>query len=339
VLDLINFRKSSEWVSIIMPVRNAEPFLEECLNSIIEQSHTEWELIAIDDHSDDNSLETLNQYALNDPRIIVFGNEGRGIIDALQLAQSHATGKYITRMDADDIMSLNKLELMVEALERENELAIGLVKYISEKELGNGYEKYEDWLNSLTIGASNFSEMYKECTIPSPCWMMYRTGFDRIGGFEGLIYPEDYDLSFRFFNSSLNLKPVIEVLHYWRDHPSRASRNDPNYLDNRFIALKVSKFLQINRIEKQDLVLWGAGAKGKAIAKLLIASNIDFQWITNNERKQGKTIYSKILKGDADWKKFEYAQFIVAIAGAELDELRSNINAEQSSGRTFYFFA
>ena len=134
-----------------MPVRNACLYLEDCLSSIINQSYTHWELIAIDDHSSDHSQSILHDFSLKDSRILYKQNPGKGIIDALSFGYSFASGNFITRMDADDLMPLNKLLVLKSTLENNGlgHLATGKVKYISSTELGAGYKKYEQWLNNL----------------------------------------------------------------------------------------------------------------------------------------------------------------------------------------------
>ena len=78
-----------------MPVKNAESYLKETLLSIINQTHKKWELIVVDDHSDDSSLQILNSFAQLDNRIIPLKNKGEGIIDALILAIGKARGEYV----------------------------------------------------------------------------------------------------------------------------------------------------------------------------------------------------------------------------------------------------
>jgi len=85
-----------------MPVFDAGSWLTNCLESIINQTEMDWELIAIDDFSTDNSFDILQQYSLKNDRIQIYKNQSKGIIPALQLAFQQSSGTYITRMDADD---------------------------------------------------------------------------------------------------------------------------------------------------------------------------------------------------------------------------------------------
>lgn len=288
----------SDLISILMPARNASAFLDECIESIRAQSWTNWELIVVNDHSNDDTLSRCQNWMQKDSRIISLDNTGRGIIDALCDAYKVCKGQFITRMDADDLMSPEKLNLLHHALIQHGRghVTTGLVKYFSEQRLGAGYMAYEAWLNSLTQSAENFTEIYRECVIPSPCWMLYKEDFDLIGGFNSEVYPEDYDLCFRMKKAGLKVAPVQQIIHYWRDHGQRASRNDPNYLDNRFTALKALYFKQLDYNPSKCLILWGAGRKGKAMAKALTEEKLPFTWVTNNPKKWGHDIYGHSIQ-------------------------------------------
>lgn len=299
-----------------MPVFNAAPFLEECLDSILKQEGTDWELLAINDFSTDHSFQILNHYANQDPRIKVLNNQQKGIIPALRLALIKCNGQYITRMDADDRMSSHKLYRLKDLLVKtgKGNIAIGLVKYFADYPIGDGYLRYQNWLNRLTQTGENFQDIYKECVVPSPCWMVHYEDLVLSGAFTSNTYPEDYDLCFRFYQSGLKVVSVKEVLHYWRDHSSRASRNDPHYLDNDFFALKIQYFLKLNFNPKKNLVLWGAGRKGKKVAKELIGADVNFIWVCNNPKKWGVKIYDKELYPENRVSKMYDYQFLIAVS-------------------------
>ena len=307
-----------ELVSILTPVRNGGAFLAVCLESIINQTYKNWELLIVDDNSQDDTWETIKQYSESDSRILGFKNQGEGILPALQTAYSHATGTRITRMDADDIMEPDKLELLLESVTT-GHVAVGFVNYFSDRGVGEGYKSYAAWLNDLTNLGKNFSDLYKECTIPSSCWMLDRQDFDGCGGI-GNVYPEDYDLAFRMKEYGLKVKPVKKVIHQWRDHDSRASRNDDNYKDNRFLDLKVFHFLKQDRNENQGLTLIGAGKKGKIISQLLSKNRVEFCWATNNPRKIGVNIHEKVLISENEIP--DNSQLLIGVAGDEGAQLR-----------------
>lgn len=319
-----------------MPVKNAGIFLEESISSIVNQTYTNWELIAINDHSDDNSLEILIQWSTSHPNIKLYENTDFGIIPALRIGLNRCKGQYITRMDADDIMDKNKLLFLFNELSIKGKgwIATGLVKYFaSNKTLNEGYIKYENWINQLTLNGDNFKEIYKECVIPSPCWMMLKEDLISIGGFNEDTYPEDYDLAFRMYAHKLKITAVKKVIHYWRDYPQRTSRNDPKYSNNTFASLKTKFFIKNDLDKNKELILWGAGKKGKQIAKILIAEKINFNWVTENPKKINKTIYDKKIINSDILRKNKSIQVIIAISSKDFNPFL-HIN---ETGIIFYF--
>lgn len=320
-----------------MPVKNAGAFLKDCLDSVLNQRMTDWELLVVNDHSTDLSLTILQDYASTDARIQVFSNEGNGIIPALQLAYQKSSGEYITRMDADDLMPDNKLETLVEICSSQaGAVATAKVAYFSESGVGKGYARYADWLNGLADDDNHWSHVYKECVIPSPCWMMRREDFDEIGAFSSEHYPEDYDLTFRMYAHAMQVNASPLVLHHWRDHGDRASRNDPHYSDNRFLELKLHYFSLLDLNPEKRLSLWGAGDKGKAIATWLLDKGIAFDWLTDNPKKIGVNIYGVIITSGATCVSDAITrQYIMAVASPGEQESLTSLLTETSE--VFWF--
>ncbi|WP_299886501.1 glycosyltransferase family 2 protein [uncultured Lacinutrix sp.] len=328
-------------ISILIPFKNTQEFLEECINSIIYQSYTNWELLIVDDHSNDESYNIVSSFSKKDSRIILLKNDGSGIINALKLAFSKSTGHFITRMDSDDIMPVDKLKILSNNLLKygKRHVATGLVSYFSKEGISDGYRKYENWLNKLTIKGNNYTEIYKECVIPSPCWMLYRDDLIEIDAFNSKRYPEDYDLTFRFYEASYKVIPCNEILHYWRDYGTRASRTDNNYAENSFIDIKLHYFLKLNYNTKRPLVIWGAGKKGKTIAKKLNELNIKFHWICDNPKKIGKHIYNIEMKPFQYLERLESPQSIVSVANAgEQEIIKHYFRSQNMESMNDYFF-
>ncbi|WP_053992499.1 glycosyltransferase family 2 protein [Mangrovimonas sp. TPBH4] len=330
-------------VSVLTPFKNTADFLPACIKSIQSQTHTFWELLIVDDHSTDSSYDIVKSFAEKDPRIKLFKNNGTGIISALRLAFKESKGTFITRMDSDDIMNPDKLQSMLLDLKDHGKghIALGLVQYFSDSgSLGDGFQRYETWLNKLTLKGDNFKEIYKECVIPSPCWMVFRADLVSCKAFEPNRYPEDYDLTFRFYEAQLNCIPSKKALHEWRDYPNRASRTDAHYSKNHFIPLKLRYFLKLDFDNSRPLALWGAGNKGKMVAKKLITEGIAFTWLCNNEKKIGKHIYDQELYSFRQLQNLKQPQCIITVANP--DEQATIKHHLQSLGMQpmidYYFF-
>lgn len=111
-------------ISIIVPVYNAEQYLHRCIDSILAQSYTDFELLLIDDGSKDASGDICDEYAAKDTRVRVFHKENGGVSSARNLGLDNAQGEYITFCDADDHVSEDWLAAYSEAIASNVDLAI-----------------------------------------------------------------------------------------------------------------------------------------------------------------------------------------------------------------------
>ncbi|MBC2840655.1 glycosyltransferase family 2 protein [Robiginitalea sp. SC105] len=329
-------------VSILMPFKNTARFLEECLASIRAQDYGNWELLAVDDHSTDTSRQILEKVAGEDGRVRVTDNPGSGIIPALRQAYAASSGALVTRMDSDDRMAVNRLSTMAGQLQQSGpgHLALGLVRYFSNRGISDGYARYESWLNGLTREGANFSEIYKECVIPSPCWMVWRDDLERCGAFRPDRYPEDYDLAFRFYREGLTCLPVSDVLLFWRDYNERTSRNSEHYAQNYFLEIKTHYFLSLDRDADRPLIVWGAGFKGKKVARLLKRAGQPFRWVCDNPRKIGKRIYGIRLEDYRVLPGIKNPQSIITVANQLAQkEIRAYLQDHlKTPGESTFFF-
>jgi len=281
-------------VSIIMAVKDTASYLDDCLQSIVAQTYTNWELIAVNDHSSDGSDRILQDYAARDPRIRFFNSDRPKLIPTLQVGYAQAQGSLINRMDSDDKMPADKLEVLVSTWHKYGKgtvIAGGTTHFVDQGVVGDGFLRYEKWLNEVARTNTHYQQIYKECVIPSHCWILHKDDFDAVGAFDPLVYPEDYDLCFRFYQHQLQVVGIDKILHYWRDRSNRISRTWKEYQDNRYFDLKLRFFYKLDRDPTRPLVLWGAGRNGKDMAKLLQAYKDSFHWVCDNQRKIGKDIY------------------------------------------------
>ena len=98
-------------ISVLIPSYNVEKYIRECLDSIVNQTFEDMEIICIDDRSTDSTLDILNEYALKDSRLRVYENkENKGVSYARNYLLNLAKGKYIFFMDSDDYLELDALE-------------------------------------------------------------------------------------------------------------------------------------------------------------------------------------------------------------------------------------
>ena len=311
-------------ISIIIPFKNEAKYLQSCIESIQNQKNDEFEIevILVDDHSTDSSSEIASVFSRQFVHFNYLKNKGDGVVDALQFGLEKSTGNYIHRMDADDLMAEDKLKNLYQlfAVYPNLNIATGKVKYFREDQaLGEGFIKYEEWLNQLIDDSLFYQDIYKECTVASANWLMSKNDLLSIGGF-GVSYPEDYDLVFRAYQAKFIVRGCSEVTHLWRDHSLRASRTVIHYKDNNFFKLKLRWFLKLDYDPSGELFVYGAGKKGKTIAKMLSEKEIPFRWFTNNNNKIGQNIYGVILENDTTIFDVKQAQILVLISNPKENE-------------------
>lgn len=310
-------------VSIIMAVKDTETYLPACLDSILAQTYQEWELIAINDHSSDRTPQILYEYAAKDERIMVFHSIRHKLIPTLKEGYKYANGELINRMDSDDKMPHDKLEVLVTEWQKYgvgHVIAGGTEHFVDEGEVGEGFRRYEKWLNDVARTSTHYKQIYQECVIPSHSWIVHRDDFEAVNAFNPEVYPEDYDLCFRFYQKGLKVIGIDKVLHYWRDRDNRISRTWDEYKDNRYFQLKVRYFYQIDRDRSRPLLLWGAGKNGKDLAKLLMDEEDTFVWVCDNERKVGKDIYGITLQHFETIPEVDNPQILIAVTSPDQKE-------------------
>jgi len=250
-------------VSIIMPCWNAESTLDEAIQSIVSQSFEDWELVAVDDGSTDETLDVLKCWSRRDPRIRVTSIPHEGIVTALQRCCAEARGAYWARMDADDICMPSRLEKQLMLVEDEGPLTLcgSRVETIGDS-VQSGRYRYEDWLNSLISHEAMARERFIECPIAHPTFMASRECFETIGYVHNG-GPEDYDFVLRAYAAGVQLKKVPEKLVQWRDHPDRLCLNSDRYSPANFRALKREHLLKLLDGIDVPFWQWGAGEVGK----------------------------------------------------------------------------
>ncbi len=318
-------------VSVLMPCRNAADTLDGAVASLTAQTFDDFEIVAVDDGSDDRTPAMLAAWSSRDRRVRTVATPADGIVPALDTAARHARGAYLARMDADDLAAPHRLERQVAFLDEHPELAAcgSQVRYFPDSIVRDGARRYETWINGVLEPDEIERDLFVECPIPHPTLVVRRGVFEEVGGYRDAGWPEDYDLILRLWEAGHRVGKVPEVLLDWREHPNRLSRSDARYDEDAFRRCKVH-FLG-RRIAGRPVVVWGAGPTGKAFARVLqdhghaLAAFVDL-----DRRKIGQEIYGAPVIAPADVVAYRHAYVLAAVGS---DEGRGEIrNALHSFG-------
>jgi glycosyltransferase involved in cell wall biosynthesis len=263
-------RPKSPRISILLPVWNAEATLSVCLRSLLRQTEANWECVLVDDGSSDRSLEIANAFAARDPRFRVEARPHEGLIPTLNAGIPLCSGAIIARMDADDWMHRDRLQLQCATLEDNPELdAIGcFTRSFPRHELQGGRRRYEEWLHSLEDPESIWKDRFIECPIAHPSLAIRRASLLELG-YRDRGWPEDWDLLLRLLRNGPRVGTVTRRLLGWRDQPDRLSRTDPRYALDRFTACRAWHLHRDFLAGDPSYILWGHGRTGRALRKEL----------------------------------------------------------------------
>lgn len=223
-------------ISVVMSVYNAEKYLTEAVDSILGQTYSDYELILINDKSTDSSGDILNQYANQDPRIVILENEYNvGLTKSLNIGLAIAKGEYIARMDADDISVPDRFEKQVAFLDAHPDYSFVscIGRYIDEN--GNPEQ--------LRLFPETNEEIYammpKVDAVMHPGVMFRRADIEKIGNYcEDFRVVQDYDLWFRGMAAGYKFYNIQEPLVLFRRNESYNTRKSKAY---RMVDFRVRK--------------------------------------------------------------------------------------------------
>lgn len=311
--------KREELVSIVVPVYNVEKYLEKCLNSIINQTYKNLEIICIDDGSPDRSIDILNKFAKKDNRIRIISQQNKGLSGARNSGIDNAKGKYIVFVDSDDWLELKLVEKCIKKIKKADILVFGNYNHYPDKE-----EKKNNFLENEKFdnGLDYFIKSYENKLRFGNCWnKFYRKDIiekNNIYFEEGRLY-EDLLFVFKYMYYSKNIKVESEALYHYvvKRKESITFKLNPNDLqDVLFTINELEKFFKekrkedfLERIEyKEYLYKWiyecclskylkNKDIRLKEIKKVLkkLKSNKVYLDYTKEILKKSKKIKYKIL--------------------------------------------
>ena len=211
-------------ISIILPVYNDSSYLSEALNSVINQTYNNLEIIIVDDGSVDGSAQICDEYEKIDKRICVIHQNNKGLSAARNVGLSHMTGDYVVFLDSDDKFHIEYCQKMLEVItQNEADIVICKAKTVANTSTGElqwdnsgvpyppllqGVYSREESLRNLTKGLINHSVWNK--IYRSSLWQDIRFPI-------GHVY-EDVDVTFRIINCCKKICVLDEILYLRRQH-------------------------------------------------------------------------------------------------------------------------
>lgn len=238
-------------ISVIIPVYNVEDYLGACLESVLNQSFEDIEVICINDGSTDNSLEILEDYARNDNRIRILTQENKGLGASRNRGLKESQGKYVYFIDSDDYIELNALEkLHNSAIDNNSDIVIFKFQTFAgdKKEVGFKLDKI---FGDIDYGHFKFT--YRDVmhhvlnSAYSACAKLYKKQF--LDSFDDFYFPEDVYYEDVLFHVKAMIRAsaisfVPEELYNYRVNPASISNSNENPFDIFKVIDMVESFLR-----------------------------------------------------------------------------------------------
>ncbi|EFL51281.1 glycosyl transferase family 2 [Solidesulfovibrio fructosivorans JJ]] len=285
-------------ISVVLPVRNTADTLPRALASLAAQTLADFELVAVDDGSDDGgaTLRVLRAAAGRDARLRVLDRPHDGIAAALNTGLAAARGRYIARMDADDVCHPRRLELQAGYLDAHPE--IGLVSCLAafggDPDAAAGYLAHIEWANSVRTPQAIRQAIFRESPLPHPTVMFRAELPNRFGGYRDGAFPEDYELWLRWLEAGVDMAKIPQALMTWNDPPGRLSRTDPRYDPEAFHRIKagyLARLLARINPHHPEIHVVGAGRITRRRAEHLLAHGVVIKaWLDIDPRKVGMVL-------------------------------------------------
>ncbi|CAI5438500.1 unnamed protein product [Caenorhabditis angaria] len=286
-------------VSVIIPVKNGEKFLEETLDSILKQSAIEKslkiEICIYDDGSDDRTYDICQKYSERSdiPFVIERGETSKGVGFAKNQAIFLSTGKYLCFNDADDISGVERISEQFALAEKLNTDFI-FIGCNFDRLPEDSTKRYTSWANSIQSNDEIKNQVYTSHgpTIVAPTWFISRKLFNFVGKFQDIQktgYPEDLEFYYRCLDiASCEFSKVPKSLVTYRYHMECASFG---VHENSIWNLRFSRLREKYLKKWESFTIWSVGKQGKRFFKCLNEEEKSkvrgFCDIDNNKIKRG----------------------------------------------------
>lgn len=242
-------------ISVIMSVYNTESYLRDAIDSILNQTFSDFELLIIDDCSSDSSVDIIESYT--DPRVRLLKNkENMGIVKISNHGLREARGEFIARLDSDDLAMPTRLEKQISILKQHPETALVASLYDCIDSSGKQQWTHDYWHPSPE--EIFYTLIFNNC-IAHSCVMYKKSTVQAINGYdEDLVYCDDWDLWFRLAQIG-KVEMIPETLCKWRDHSTSIQKrlNDARSQYEQQILKRNIAFFCGNSIGAEDIISIG----------------------------------------------------------------------------------
>ena len=294
--------------------------MDEALVSLQQQSLVDFEILAIDDGSSDETPDLLRSWSVRDQRLKILTQPHMGLTEALNAGLAASSTPFVARMDVDDRADPERLARQLAHLEADPGLAVVgcLVRGFPPDQVREGFRIYMAWLNNLVTDEQIRREIFVESPLVHPSVMFRKDWVLRVGSYQDHGWAEDYDLWLRLYLAGARFEKVPEILLDWREHPDRLTWTDSRYSLENFLRAKAHYAAKGPLADRDGVFVWGAGMMGRRLSKHLIRESVPLAaFIDIDPRKIGRTRRGRPILAPEDlpawWLRYQNPALLAAV--------------------------
>lgn len=310
-------------ISIIVPVYNAELYIDRCIQSIIEQTYKDIEIILVDDGSLDKSGEIIKQWSFRDKRIKVIFQENKGVSMARNVGLDLATGEEIIFIDSDDFISKDMCKTLHELLKKYNcDIAIASIKHFFNDE----YDfQHSDEIEIFSPKEVIINMWYQKKILPSACATIFKKQiFQNIRFKENIIF-EDVQMMPKIFQNATSILYTEDELYGYYHHEGSITTNPFSKKD--LLILDICKeHLDNSRNMDEDYFKAAKAYYVVGALRIYLNATKEFQQYIKKSEKIIKTYGKQVLKDKNIRKKLKYSLILFFYARPLLKIIYRRIN-------------
>ena len=229
-------------ISVIVPVYNVEKYLKQCLDSIVNQTYKNLEIIIVNDGTKDNSMKIVEEY-LKDKRIKVINKENGGLGSARNNGIEEATGEYLSFVDSDDYIDLNMYKKLTEIIQDEDIIIFNHSRF-DDKSGKIIKKKYLQDEKMVELSSEN---IYLYSKIENSCWnKIYKTKFIKENKFSFMeILYEDVCWNVEVFYKAKKVRVINEAFYFYRVNREDSIMEKSKGKDRKFLEFQKKSYQKI----------------------------------------------------------------------------------------------
>ena len=305
----------NDLISVIVPVYNCEKYLDRCIESLINQTYKNIEIILINDGSKDNSLEICNKWQKNDNRIIVINKENGGVSSARNKGLEIAKGKYISFIDSDDYLDINCYNTL---LENNGNYDVIVFNY------------YYDFINYKKVGITNFGngkfeyELFRKNSIQGyACNKLYKSEIiNKIRFDEKIKICEDllFNINICIQNNGIRYRYFDTPFYYYY-------QNEESACNTKFM-LDITKFIAYSKII-DNLESYNENLSKTRKIEFIIDFN-DFRMLSNYKNDNQYNMNDLVKKYKKDLRRISIKDRLKIFMSCHMNKIYYNLRLSKN---------